>query len=326
MKIFRNVLLLVIGLVIIGILVIFFLKTEDEDVILEETDEETILIDLGALSQITSSKVKVSNNNVYINSGGNYELTGLLNNGTVYIDASAEVTLNLNGVTIISDTSSVIDNRKSSRVNINLLNGTTNILSDGSSSTSAIKSVGDLYLSGNGNLLLYGNNSNGITVTNSNLVIEDITLYVIANQDAFNVYGNFLINSGTVLGFGNNKMQPPSSSSKQNTLLLNFATTMPENIDYALVDASGNSLLNFTSVREYKTLTLSIDTLTNGNYRLLQNIVCDSKSTSGIYKDCDITDGEEVKINITNTFIVDAVWNWYGPMDIIINVSGGDSA
>ena len=154
-------------------------------------EEQITYIDLGVISKISSDKAKVSDNNIYINSGGTYELTGILHNGTIYIDTNEEVTLNLNGITIVNENTSIIDNRKSPKVIINLEKKSNNILSDGTNSLSVIKSIGNLFLEGEGSLLLYANNGNGITVNNSDLIINDINLYIIAQKDAFNVSGDF---------------------------------------------------------------------------------------------------------------------------------------
>lgn len=122
MKLIRNILLIIIIILIIIFLVLIGLKP----VILEMNDskdieeEQITYIDLGVISKISSDKAKVSDNNIYINSGGTYELTGILHNGTIYIDTNEEVTLNLNGITIVNENTSIIDNRKSPKVIINL--------------------------------------------------------------------------------------------------------------------------------------------------------------------------------------------------------------
>ena len=152
MKLIRNILLIIIIILIIIFLVLIGLKP----VILEMNDskdieeEQITYIDLGVISKISSDKAKVSDNNIYINSGGTYELTGILHNGTIYIDTNEEVTLNLNGITIVNENTSIIDNRKSPKVIINLEKKSNNILSDGTNSLSVIKSIGNLFLEGVG--------------------------------------------------------------------------------------------------------------------------------------------------------------------------------
>ena len=307
--------LIILFLVLIGLKPVILAMNNDDVV----TEGVVTIIDLGVIPKVSSEKAKVFNNNIYINEGGIFDVSGILYNGTIYIDTSEDVTLNFNEVTIVNENTSVIDNRKSKKVIINLKSDTNNILSDGSTSASAIKSVGDLFLQGGGNLLIYGNNENGITVSNGSLIIDDIILYIIAQGDAFNVANEFLINSGTVLGFANDEMQPPSDLSKQNTLLFNFGSVFKENTAFSLVNSQNESLINFIGLRDFKTLTLSIPKLDMGRYRLLKEISCDARIKNGVYKECEASGGEIVNIGITDSYVVNAKWNWYGTMDIIIN-------
>ncbi len=319
MKLFRNILIIIIIILIIVIVVLIGLKPVIIDKIDTSEENEITFIELGVIPKISNENANIFNNNIFINNGGIYEVEGILNNGTIFIDTNEEVTLKFNGVTIVNENSSIIDNRKSSKLVINLEKDSNNILSDGQSSASVIKSVGDLFLEGDGSLLLYGNNGNGITVSNSNLVIDNINLYIVSKKDSFNVTGDFLINSGTIIGFGNNLMQPPSRASKQNTLLLNFASSYEENTSFSLVNSANSSLLNFINLREFKTLTLSTPALKEGRYHLLKDIECDALVKNGIYKECNTTGGKRVNIGITNSYVINAKWNWYGPMDIITN-------
>ena len=323
MNIIKNTLLVVITCLIILFLVLIGIKPVVIEAYLnaETFEEDVAMIDLGVIPKTNSSKVLIANNNIYINGGGSYEVEGILYNGTIYIDTSEDVTLNFNGVTLVNEINSVIDNRKSAKVVINLEEDSNNILSDGSSSASAIKSVGDLFLEGNGSMLIYGNNGNGITVNGGSFVVNGINLYVVAMKDAFNITEEFLINAGVVLGFGNGKMQPTSELSKQNTLLFNFNSAFLEGTTFALQSLEETSIINFAAIRDFKTLTLSTPDLDKGKYRMYQNIECDAKIKNGIYNECVAKLGDEVNIGITDTFIVDKKWNWYGSMDIIINLS-----
>ena len=319
MKAFKNILLITIVVLIILVLVLIGLKP----VILSKKDNvkelsAPAIIELGVTPQTNSQNVLIANNNIYINSGGTYNISGILQNGTIFIDTLDEVTLNFNGVTLVNEQNCLIDNRKSTKIVLNLAEDSTNILSDGISSIGAIKSIGDVYLEGDGTLLIYGNKENGIDITGGNLIISNVSLYVMAQKSAFDVSGEILINSGTILGFGNTGIQIPSNMSKQNTMLFNFANTFKENTIFSLVDSSNISILDFASIRDFKTLTLSTPNLINGRYKLLKNTTC-QKINSGFGRNCQIDNGEEVIINITNSYIVDDKWNWYGSMDNVIN-------
>ena len=199
MKIFKNILLGIILLMVIVILVIIGLEPVVIELYLPENpleDDTKKIIDLRVVPKTNSRSVRIVNNNIYINDGGTYEVSGILYNGTIYIDTSDDVTLNFDEVTIVNEFTSTIDNRKSSKVIINLAEETNNILSDGSDSSSSIKSVGDIFLEGQGSMLIYANNESGIATSNGNLVVNGIDLYVIAQGSAFDITKEFLINSG----------------------------------------------------------------------------------------------------------------------------------
>lgn len=199
MKLLKNGLIIVIVIMMIVFLVLIGLEPVIMEMYLNENDliqETKNTIELGVISKSNSKDVRIANNNVYINNGGVYNISGILYNGTIYIDTSDDVTLNFDEVTIVNEFTSTIDNRKSSKVIINLAEETNNILSDGSDSSSSIKSVGDIFLEGQGSMLIYANNESGIATSNGNLVVNGIDLYVIAQGSAFDITKEFLINSG----------------------------------------------------------------------------------------------------------------------------------
>ena len=322
MKIFKNILIAIILMMMVSILVLIGLEPVVIDALNQENtlmSEDKNIIDLGVVPKTNSSKVKISNNNIYINSGGVYDVSGILYNGTIYIDTKEDVILNFDEVTIVNENIGVIDNRKSSKVIINLEDDTNNILSDGTNSLAAIKSVGDIFIEGSGSMLIYANNESGIKTNDGNLVLNGIDLYVIAQGSAFDISDEFLVNSGVVLGLGNGGMQTTSNLSKQNTLLLNFTDTFLEGTTLSLKNAKDENIINFIGLRDFKTLTLSSPDLSKGKYFLYQDILCDARIKNGIYNDCVATDGKQVNISITDTFLVNDKWNWYGSMDIIIN-------
>lgn len=315
----RKVLIIIIAILLIiigGFLLlrpIFF--NNDLEVINNNVNK--IDITLGGNHTSSDDSVKISNNNIYLNKGGIYNIKGILNNGTIYIDTSDDVTLNLNNVTIVNETNSVIDNRKSQKVIINLNEGSNNILSDGNNSVAAIKSVGDLYIEGSGKLLIYANNNNGIN-TNGNLIIDGGFIYIAALNDVFNVLKELLINNGYVIGIGNNTMKEPNELSKQNTFLFNFNETFSENTTLSISSSTNDYLLNFIALRDFKTLIISHSVLKKGNYHILRDIECSGKLVNGIYIDGEVTGGERIVISLADTFSINGKSNWYGKKTINI--------
>ncbi len=320
----KKVLIIIIAilLIIIGGILLLMPIFFNNDLEVIDNNPNIIDITLGLNSTSTDDSVKISNNNIYLNKGGIYNISGILNNGTIYIDTNDEVTLNLNNVTITNQENGVIDNRKSKKVIINLREDSNNILSDGKNSTAAIKSVGDLFIEGSGKLLVYANKNNGIN-TNGNLVINGGTIYITAKNDAFNVLKELLINSGFVIGLGNNTMKIPNELSKQSTFLFNFNDTFSENTTFSLTNNANDYLLNFVALRDFKTLILSHSVLKSGTYHILRDIECSGKLENGVFIDGEVKGGERINIGIADTFAIDDKSNWYGKKEI--NITNPDN-
>ena len=281
-----------------------------------ENNNNIIEINLNKLQDI-DNYVKISGNNIYINNGGKYNISGILQNGTIYVDTKDEIIINLNNVTMTNEDTNIINNRKSSKLVINLEENTNNILSDGANSDAVIKSSGDLYIEGSGKLLIYANNKDGIN-SNSNLIINNGVIYIAAKNDALVVTKELLINGGNFIGLGNKNMKEPNELSKQNTLLLNFTESFPENFTFSLVDNSNKYLLNFISLKEFKTLILSNRYLKNGAYHILSDVICYGEAENGIYEKIECSGGNRINIGITDTFNIKNKSNWYGKKEINI--------
>ena len=314
-KIFIIIITLLL-IVIVGIVLLqpIFINNEIET-IPESTN--TINITLGVNPKVDDSSVKISNNNIHINEGGIYNVSGILVNGTIYIDTSDDVTLKFNGITMVNEINSVIDNRKSNKLVINLANNTNNILSDGGTSSATIKSVGDTYIEGNGNLQIFANINNGIS-SNGNLVIDGGAIYLWALNDVFSITKELLINSGTIIGLGNNNMKIPNELSKQYTMLFNLTDSLPENTLLSLIDNNNKSIVSFQALRDFSTLIISSPQINKGTYHLLQDIECNEEITNGICISNDYSGGTRINIGFADTFSVINKGNWFGKQGINI--------
>lgn len=300
---------IIIILVLLVALFVNILLNKDEETILKETPQ----IKLGVKSTTDSSNVSIIRNNIYINGGGTYDVKGILNNGTIYIDTNDEIILNLSKVTMVNENDSVINNRASKAVTLNVLDEC--ILSDGSNSSSVITSTGDLTIAGDGSMLIYGNGGNGITTTNGNLTLEIKTIYVTAKESAFYSSDIFSINSGTVIGLGKGIMQIPNNTSKQNTFLFNFNEIKDADTNLSLYKENNSEIIAINTLREFKTLTISSEKLENGKYYLMTNITNDGKLINGIY-DGVSQDGRKIYVGNSNIFQISGIANWYGNMNI----------
>ena len=112
-KKFLIILSILIAILIIG--GIYYFLTNDKSL---ENAEKVTYINLGVIPEISTSSAKFLNNNIYINEGGTYNISGVLINGTIFIDTTEEVNIIFNKVTIVNEYGSILDNRKSKLVRI----------------------------------------------------------------------------------------------------------------------------------------------------------------------------------------------------------------
>ena len=176
--------------------------------------------------------VIISGSTITISTGGTYMLTGYSANVQIFINVAAteKVTLVLDNADLTSLDGPVINAEQSDKLIINVVDGTINMLSDASSSTSEIKSCifsnDDITINGTGTLIINANYNNGINtdddlrITNGNITINaannclkandsvqitTATLILNADNDAIHVEntvdtakGNIMIDSGTI--------------------------------------------------------------------------------------------------------------------------------
>ncbi|MGX7411895.1 carbohydrate-binding domain-containing protein [Enterococcus caccae] len=167
-------------------------KDEDFD---ESYDEKTAtkikLNDSG--STITGSGVSEKDTTISITAGGTYIVSGDYH-GQIKVNVTDEtVHLVLNNVEISNDSSSAIYVQQAKKVITTLVQGTKNILSDGTDYSlasadqtepdAAFYSKDDLTINGTGNLEVSGNYSNGIR-SKDDLVITNGTIEVSAKNNA----------------------------------------------------------------------------------------------------------------------------------------------
>ena len=122
-----------------------------------------------------------------ITSGGSYTLSGTKSDVMILVDAdNADVTLILNGLTLLNSKGPAIYVKSADKVTVTLAEGTSNTISDGSSYSvsdgdstldAAIFSKADLVVNGSGSLTVTGNNKHGI-VSKDDLILSSGTLKV----------------------------------------------------------------------------------------------------------------------------------------------------
>lgn len=164
-------------------------------------------------SNINSTTIELSNEDVYIEAEGTYILTGTMDDASVIVDTDKdkEVRLVLDNVTINSGDFASIYIIESDKVTITLAENSVNSLSDSKEHTqiddnnvdSVIFSKADLVINGKGTLNINTNIGHGI-VSKDDLIITGGTINVdsksqgINGKDSIKIYdGNINITSGT---------------------------------------------------------------------------------------------------------------------------------
>ena len=206
----------------------FGMAPSQEETIEKETTAEDI--ESGILIKDKDINLNDYSSNITITEAGDYTITGEFEY-TILINAKDKVTLNLNGVSIKNNVTAAIANISTNDLIINLIDSTTNTLSDGGSSEydACIYSLGDLTIEGKGTLNVYGNQLEGegiatetkdITINGGVINIEseddginaggdgglitinDGKIYIKANGDGIDSNKNLVINGGYIYAIG----------------------------------------------------------------------------------------------------------------------------
>lgn len=172
----------------------------------ENVEKETKPEDVDAGESVETEKINLNEHtsNITLTKAGTYTLTGEFNN-SVLVDADGDVTLNLNNITITNEITAAIANISTNKLTLNLMDNTTNSLTDGGSSEydGCLYSAGPLTITGNGNLNISGNQEEGegIATTTQDITIDGGTIKIVCNDDGINAGGDggtITINGGDV--------------------------------------------------------------------------------------------------------------------------------
>ena len=177
-----------------------------EEQIVEMTETVSVIdgLYIGLLDNATitnSTNIEMKNNTITIKSGGTYTITGILNDGQVVVDTNEAVVINLDSVSITNiDGAAIYIEDADGSTTINLVEGTSNTLTDGSTHsdeeiTAVLYSKDDLILQGSGTLTVNANYNDGI-VSKDSLIINN-GVYIITSQgDAIYGKDSLVINDG----------------------------------------------------------------------------------------------------------------------------------
>ena len=165
----------------------------------------TELTDYITCSSGTSSDVVLTNTNTTDEVA--YLVSGSSTAGSLTINADYKMTVKLNGVSITSTTGAAIDLKCGKRIDLIMLDGTTNSLADyaGGTQKACLHTKGHLELSGAGTLNVTGNCNHAIRTKEYFQVKKTVTAINIlkAANDAIHVGQYFQMNGGTLTIDGN---------------------------------------------------------------------------------------------------------------------------
>ena len=173
---------------------------DDED---NSWKDNTGTIDLDNV-EVTGDGISVSDNVITISKGGDFEVTGTLDDGQIVIDTEEKVKLRLSGMSLTNKNGSSIYVKNADKAYITLTDNTENTLTDGENYTSGdekekgcITSRDNLEIKGSGSLTLNGNYNHGIFSSNS-IEIGNGNITVNAKNDGIHANDTLAISGGNV--------------------------------------------------------------------------------------------------------------------------------
>ena len=162
----------------------------------EEWKSNLGTINLSTLS-VSGTGITVDGTTIRITSGGDFTVTGTLENGKIVISTTDRVKLRLSGASLTCNNDSAIFVEKTDKAFITMENGTTNTISSKGTEEAAIYSKDDLEIKGNGTLTIFSQLSHGIKASDD-LNIENGTLIISAARDGIHTNETCDISGGKI--------------------------------------------------------------------------------------------------------------------------------
>lgn len=141
--------------------------------------------------------VEITDNQIKITKGGDFTVTGTLEDGNIIISANEKVKLRLSGAKITSSENPCIFVENADKAYITLTKDTENYLVAENSEDGAIYSKDNLEIKGEGRLDIESKAGHGIKASD-NLNIENGTITINAASDGIHINDTFKMTGGTV--------------------------------------------------------------------------------------------------------------------------------
>lgn len=157
--------------------------------------------------------------------------------------------------------------------------------------------TGSFYLYINGGYIVVNAAGDGIDVNGAIVMTDGIVLVngpTTSDNGALDYDATFNISGGLFVAVGSAGMaQAPSTTSTQNSVLINLSGTLPGGTLINIRNESGESILTFAPSKEYQSIVFSSPDLVNGDYALYYGGSADGTVTDGLYTGGTYTPGTE---------------------------------
>lgn len=163
----------------------------------EEWKSNLGTIDLSNL-RVSGIGIAVDGTTIRITAGGDFTVTGTLENGKIVISTTERVKLRLSDASISCDNDSAIFVEQADKTFITMENGTSNMISSKGTEEAAIYSKDDLEIKGNGTLTIVSRQSHGIKASDD-LNVENGTLVITAARDGIHTNETCDISGGNII-------------------------------------------------------------------------------------------------------------------------------
>lgn len=152
--------------------------------------------------KVTGKGVETDGNVIRITEGGDFEVTGSLNDGMIYVNTNSRVKLRLSGVDITNTTGPAIFFDNADKGFITITADTENILTDGEKyetedADAALFSNDDLEIKGSGSLVVNGNYKHGIA-GDDDVTIENGSISVNSYEHGIKANDTLSISGGDI--------------------------------------------------------------------------------------------------------------------------------
>ena len=162
----------------------------------EEWKSNLGTIDLSNL-RVSGTGAAVDGTIIRITAGGDFFVTGTLENGKIVISTTERVKLRLSNASISCNNDSAIFVEQADKAFITMETGTSNTISSKGTEEAAIYSKDDLEIKGNGTLTITSQSGHGIKASDD-LNIENGTLIITAARDGIHTNETCDISGGTL--------------------------------------------------------------------------------------------------------------------------------